>query len=247
MFGEHPFLIEKKFPLFFQAFLANWKGYKVVWNELHYHMIRDNVQEFQRGITMLRILKSKNHFITLIIGVCKTVMITEYHRFGAVINLNNILNSVFHQRHEFSVRYRMQLCKDYVTILKYLHNGHHNRTYVVCDSESLKILLTQYLLTDDLHLVFNDGDAVQHIDKTESKSVICSSQEQFGNTFIRNREYNEMNDIWKIPDVCEFFLGEYYKVKELLADIHLKCKHRNPKKRPTASQVLEIYKEVKVL
>lgn len=60
--------------------------------------------------------------------------------------------------------------------------------------------------------------------------------------------YDEKVDIWKIPDVCNFLIGDIIGASKLqlyLFDIHSKCKQDDPKLRPTAKIVLDYYKTVR--
>ena len=59
--------------------------------------------------------------------------------------------------------------------------------------------------------------------------------------------YDEATDIFKIPDVCEFFLGDAIvtELVEKLSLIRSQCKKTHPFDRPTAVQVLQFYRKLR--
>uniref|UniRef100_A0A3Q3VWF0 Protein kinase domain-containing protein n=1 Tax=Mola mola TaxID=94237 RepID=A0A3Q3VWF0_MOLML len=60
-------------------------------------------------------------------------------------------------------------------------------------------------------------------------------------------EYDERTDIWKIPDVTRFLMGRVPGgdlVHFHLFQIHVECKREDPKRRPSALEVLKAYKSV---
>uniref|UniRef100_A0A8V5FWF0 Uncharacterized protein n=1 Tax=Melopsittacus undulatus TaxID=13146 RepID=A0A8V5FWF0_MELUD len=62
--------------------------------------------------------------------------------------------------------------------------------------------------------------------------------------------YDEKTDIWKIPDVSNFFLGHVDGsdiVRLHLFDIHAACKKKDPAERPSAQEVLDTYRKVLTL
>ena len=56
--------------------------------------------------------------------------------------------------------------------------------------------------------------------------------------------YDEMVDVWKIPDVCSHFLTDYKQMLFRLFPIHNKCKEYDPGSRPKAEEVLREYQRI---
>ena len=130
---------------------------------------------------------------------------------------------------------------------------------VMCDSNDLEKTLSQYLLSDDLRLVVNDLDALPEVDNEHNLLIRCGHKQLFGD-FVAPEQlwpyedeefsdvdmpsYDEKIDIWKIPDVCHYFLNDTTGAESLhfhLFKIHKQCKSNDPQKRPTAKEVLEKY------
>lgn len=187
-------------------------------------------------------------------------MITEYYPLGESANFQNI-GRAFPKIDDISAR--LQLCIDYVEILSDLHTSSNGVMYVMCDTNSLDKLLTQYMLSDDVHLVLNDVDSVAEVTFVggELRGIKCGKQELEGEfvapeqkwtgaTDFNDTEmqtYDEKTDIWKVPDVCNFFLGsgpEATRLQLKLLDIHMACKNLNPRDRPTSMQIMWTYKKL---
>ncbi|XP_054167356.1 protein O-mannose kinase-like [Oppia nitens] len=234
----------------------------VKWNDNY--LVVSNVSDkqylsdFHHNLQMLKQL-SQNALIVQLIGWCNNDMLfTEYHPNGDANNLPHIIvkNSIHHNMTSIT----LNLCVNYVKILDYLHNSPIG-TRVMCDSNTLQKTLSQYLLTDELTLVLNDLDALPQV-ISRHKGVKCGPRQLFG-TFVapeqlwnrsdqlfsndKMREYDHRTDIWKIPDVCQWFLKTSthldYQSKLLwvlshLKDIHSQCKSIDPNLRPTANDVL---------
>lgn len=158
---------------------------------------------------------------------------------------------------------RLRLAMDYVSILHYLHNSPAGRR-VMCDSNSLEKTLSQFLLTNNFHLVVNDLDALPEVDHSRGLVVKCGHRELSGD-FVAPEQlwpftntgktfsddlmpgYDERTDIWKIPDVTRFLMGRVPGgdlVHFHLFQIHEECKKTNPELRPSALTVLNAYRSV---
>ncbi|KAK3095862.1 hypothetical protein FSP39_020096 [Pinctada imbricata] len=239
-----------------KVYLASWRGHSVVWNEPN---VQNNfTADYNHGTKMLKELQSP--YVTQILGWCNSIVITEYHKLGTARNVNEILDSSFGKADKSAAaKFRIQLCIDYAEILSYLHHGKTDKTFVMCDSNDLEKTLSQYLLTADLHLVLNDVDSLAVIDNELGNMIKCGHKELNGD-FVAPEQlwpfedrdfvdsemppYNEKTDIWKIPNVCNFFLDSHTKNKLQLMDIHLKCKNVHPNRRPSATEILETYKNI---
>ena len=109
---------------------------------------------------------------------------------------------------------------DYVKIMDYLHNSPIG-TRVMCDTATLNKLLTQYLITDDFHLVVNDLDNTP--EATDENETLCNRRKTV-RQFIPPEQrwpnisaslkmdnmppHDEKLDIWKVPVVVERLLGD---------------------------------------
>lgn len=222
----------------------------------------DYLEDFLHGLSMLQALQSPH--VVQMVGFCLEdhVMVTEHHPLGSLLNLDSVLAQEHHQKHN-TWQVRLRLAMDYVSVLHYLHNSPAGRR-VMCDSNTLDKTLSQFLLTSDFHLVVNDLDALPEVDLRRDLLVKCGHRELTGN-FVAPEQlwpfgndekpfvddlmpgYDEKTDIWKIPDVTWFLMGRVPGgdlVHFHLFQIHEQCKKEHPKLRPSALEVLEVYKSV---
>ena len=202
---------------------------------------------------------SPNPFLIQLIGWCNDdILITEFHPFGDANRLPSILNEIS-QTHNFSVR--LDLCLNYIRIIDFLHNSPIG-TRVMCDSNTLEKTLSQYLVTNDLRLVLNDLDALPRV---VDGGVKCGRRQLLG-SFVAPEQlwqrdepfndsalngYDHKTDIWKIPDVCHWFLtsepnqsefsSSVESIENELKDTINGCKSVDPSDRPSARQVLQSY------
>lgn len=222
----------------------------------------DYQEDFLHGLSMLQALQGPQ--VVQLVGFCLEAhtLVTEHHPLGSLLNLDGILAQELHQQHN-TWQIRLRLATDYVSILYYLHNSPAGRR-VMCDSNSLEKTLSQFLLTSDLRLVVNDLDALPEVDPSRGLWVKCGHRELTGDFVapeqlwpFRNKgepflddlmpAYDERTDIWKIPDVTWFLMGRVPGgdlVHFHLFQIHEECKKEDPKLRPSALDVLKVYKSV---
>ena len=241
---------------FFQVYLAQYQNYDVAYSVSLSQHYRD---DFVHGQLMLKAL-NPSKLVVQLIGFCKNIIVTQYHKLGTAANLQSLLTEgAFKQYNTVDVRFK--LCINYAEILSYLHNSPAG-VRVMCDSNDLQKTLGQFLLTDDLKLVVNDLDALPLVNRSENGSVKCGHRQLFGD-FVApeqlwpypDREYkddemplyDEKTDIWKVPDVCNYFLGSVdgaENIKFHLFKIHERCKSQDPAQRPTAQELVTHYKAV---
>ena len=194
------------------------------------------------------------------------VYVTEYHPLGNAANFADLLNNEMKLVTSYNITshdnicYRFSMCIQYVDILAFLHSSPLG-TLVMCDSNDLMKTLSQYLLTSDLSLVVNDLDATPDVNDDPYIGIKCGHQQLFGD-FVAPEQlwtqsgrfrdslmstYNEQVDIWKIPDVCSYFLGSHgssHSIKFHLFNIHKRCKHVDPTLRSSAREVLREYHRI---
>ncbi|XP_077353704.1 protein O-mannose kinase [Festucalex cinctus] len=242
-----------------KVYLAEWKGQKVAVSKLS---SLDYSQDFLHGLAMLKALQGP--LVVQLVGCCLEdhTLVTEYHPLGSLLNLNAVLAQE-QQKHRNTWQTRLLLAIDYVSILHYLHNSPAGKR-VMCDSNTLEKTLSQFLLTNDFHLVVNDLDALPEVDSSRGLLVKCGHRELSGD-FVAPEQlwpfdnigkpfsddlmhgYDERTDIWKIPDVVQFVIGRVDGgdlIHFHLFQIHKECKAEDPKLRPSALNVLTVYKAV---
>lgn len=222
---------------------------------------RRYADDFLQSQHILRQL-SPNPFIVQLIGWCnEDVLITEYHAFGDATRLASILTETF-QSNNFSVR--LDLCLNYIRIIDFLHNSPIG-VRVMCDSNTLEKTLSQYLVTNELGLVLNDLDALPQV---VNEGVKCGPRQLFGQ-FVAPEQlwpydrpfddnamkgYDHKTDVWKIPDVCHWFLtlgrndsqfnSSVQRIERSLRNTIDGCKRADPRDRPSAREVLQSYSKV---
>ncbi|KAM7393432.1 hypothetical protein PAMA_008198 [Pampus argenteus] len=242
-----------------KVYLAEWKGQKVALSKLS---SPDYLEDFLHGLSMLQTLQGPQ--VVQLVGFCLEdhALVTEYHPFGSLLNLDGVLTQERQQQRN-TWQMRLTLAIDYISILHYLHNSPAGRR-VMCDSSSLEKTLSQFLLTSDFHLVVNDLDALPEVDQSKGLLVKCGHRELTGDFVAPEQlwpfrkkgkpfsddlmtEYDERTDIWKIPDVTRFLMGRVSGgdlVHFHLFQIHKECKNKVPDLRPSALDVLKVYKSV---
>ena len=209
-----------------------------------------------------KVLKWRCTFqIIQLIGYCNNVFITEYHKFRSADKLIPMLEQPEYQKYN-TLQTRFRFCLNYAKIIEFFHNSPYG-TRIMCDTNDLRKLLSQYLVTSDLWLVANDLDALPKVNRTAGLLAKCGPRRIFGD-FVAPEQlwpfaerpfsdsempgYDEKTDIWKLPDVCEHFLGDIQgvlSVKLHLFKIHKQCKSADPLERPTASEIVKEYMRVK--
>ena len=169
-----------------------------------------------------------------------------YYKHGSAKNVGKLL-----QKPEFShfnnIQTRFQLLEDYVKVMNFMHTSSIG-VRVFCDSGTLGKLLSQYLITDDFHLVVNDLDNAP--DARQVEGIVCNHKfaresnswfapEQRG---LSESDSDEKVEIWKIPVIAQKLLGNVNGssfVKSKLEEIMARCQATNPQQRPKANEVVQ--------
>lgn len=210
--------------------------------------------DYFHGSKMISLLQPSN-YITQLVGVCGDQYLTEYHKHGSAENFHKIIKSYEEQNSLFT---RFNMCINFIEVLNFLHNSPVG-TAVMCDANSLDKMLSQFLIADDFHLIANDLDALPVVDRNGIK---CGKKQIFG-TFVAPEQlwphknktfddkdmphYDEKIDIWKVPDVCQFFIGNVRGGNILsfyLFEINKLCKDALPKKRPNSKHLLLEFRKI---
>lgn len=235
------------------VFYGEWNGVRVVYNQGHLQ------QDFQHGLEMLQALAPHPRLV-LPLGFCGDVLITLRYKLGSAERVDEVLASEeYKQFDNCATRFRMAY--DYVTILAYLHSSPIG-VRVMCDSADLKKTLSQYLITDGLRLILNDVDALPEVNHGEGRLIRCGHRELFGEFLAPEQKwpfpgepftddkmpmYDEKVDIWRIPPVVEFLMGQTAgscPALTQLVEIHTKCRNIDARQRPSAQEVFEWYEMV---
>ncbi|KAF7710567.1 protein O-mannose kinase [Silurus meridionalis] len=239
-----------------QVYLSEWQGQKVALCALSSEQYK---ADFLHGLSMLRSLQSVR--VVALVGVCEEdgVFVTEYHPLGSALTLDSTL-AKDRYRSQDTWHVRLRLALDYVVFLVFLHNS-PGGTRVMCDSNDLHKTLSQFLLTSDLRLLANDLDALPLVDP-RGQGIKCGNRELMGEFVAPEQRwpygevsfsddlmpgYNEKSDIWKIPDVTHALLSHVPGSDVIhlhLFEIHAACKRQDPKLRPSAHEVLSVYRSV---
>ena len=169
------------------------------------------------------------------------------HGSGKTIG-NRLQEPQFSQYNNLQTRF--QLIVDYVKVMNYLHNSPVG-TIVMCDTANIRKALSQYLITDDFHLIVNDLDNTPRVG--EADGILCGhrratasnswfSPEQRGLSESGSKsKTDEKIEIWRIPAVMELLLGNVdgsSLVKNEVEKVLTRCRATNPQQRPTAKEIV---------
>ena len=252
-----------------QYTVGGWTFYTARWN--NYDIIYALFKKFDDGklVDFGAIERLMPHDKLLyLIGRCDHKESTQllFAKNSAVLGHADELDFVLAQKTDCDYEFvRFRLAMDYVQILAHLHSN-ITETFVLCNSHSLSLLLSQFLITEDLRLVLGAYDNLPALNagsKNLDAKVKCSQKELKGGfvapeqkwpyqsskvfNYAQQPGYTEKADIWKIPDVTRVLLnkkGDHQTILDLLEVIHRKCKNLAPSTRPTATQVLQEYQFV---
>ncbi|KAL9975564.1 hypothetical protein ACROYT_G012739 [Oculina patagonica] len=189
-------------------------------------------------------------FVTRLIGKCheKLEFVTMYYKHGSAENVSRLLRQPELSQYN-NIQTRFQLIVDYVKIMNYMHNSPIG-TRVMCDTATMRKLLSQYLITDDFHLVLNDVDNTP--DVRQENGILCNSLKRNSSWLAPEKRWpfrldlmpknNEKIEIWKIPEIVLRLLGSVEGssfVKSELERVMERCQATNPLERPTANELLQ--------
>ena len=200
----------------------------------------------------------KPSVILQLVGHCNETIVTELH---PMLDARDLEKRLQEYPLYNNLKTRMQLCISFVDILRALHSGYDGKIYVQCDAGSLLKLAGQFLLTEDFHLVLSDVDSMEAIELNGKirKLIKCTVWGELKGYFPAPEQlwpykghfkaskmplYDEKVEIWKIPDMCLYFLGDdasSLKLMQSLKPIHKRCKSRDSRKRPSAEEVHKAY------
>lgn len=235
-----------------KVYLAKYKTSNIVWSELNNEAYR---KDFSDHIQMIKALQISAR-VTQYLGECnRSILFTKFYPFGDPIKFRLLAKNLW--KHLLNRTICINLCLSYISLVEYLHESHAG-VRVMCDSNDLFKLLSQLLITDNFRVIANDLDALPEV---TSAGIHCGHRQIKGHFAAPEQlwpfpdkpfnesempTYNEKIDIWKLPDVCLWFLelcnlGDHFSDK--LHSVNQECKNVNPRLRPNASYVYNVYKE----
>ena len=154
---------------------------------------------------------------------------------------------------------RFKLAMDYVRLLHYLHL-HPSGPYVLCNSHSLEVLLSQFAVSAHFELLLVNFENLPG----GHDPVVCTRKELRGDfvapeqtwPFSHYRMFNpdeqpgyyHTSDLWKVPDVTKWFLGDSKECRNILnylAGVHHGCKSSDFTWRPSAKEILTEYESIR--
>lgn len=248
-------------------YVARWNNYNIIYTQL----IKSDDSMPADFSTIQRLLPHDN--LMYLIGECNREESTQLLFAGSINDILGCaarLDSVLVLRPVCDneiVRYRVAM--GYIQILAHLHSN-MTRALVLCNSHSLPLLLSQFLIAEDLRLILGAYDNlpvlnVQDTESLEANSKVKCSRKELKGSFVAPEQkwpyqsskvfnyaqqpgYTEKTDIWKIPDMTRALLNKkndnYQNILDLLEAVHRKCKNLEPSSRPTAAEVLQEYQFV---
>ena len=240
--------------------------YQASWKSIHTVTIsilksQEYHDDYSHGVNMLLAFQQSDH-VTKYVGRCKHMLISEYHPNGSMLNLSRVLENA--KNFDRTPQNCLGLCVIYSQILHFLHASPAG-VRVMCDSNDLDKLLSQFLITDDLKFIANDLDALPEV-LQGSQGITCGPREIVSDFVApeqlwpyENKEfdlseqpqYSEKTDIYKAAAVCEFIMNQCCSQNHCQSDevdynkplttIYDNCRNRNSHLRPTAYELMNAY------
>jgi len=247
--------------------LGKWRGQDVVYTRPVFEFEK-YVQHFKEIVTAdYENMKSlaHNHQIAQLIGFCSEdgTLVTEYFPLKDLSQIHRLLqNETFN-----SAAFHINMCLKYAKLLDFLHNSPIG-SRSMCDTCTLENTLKQYTLRDDFAIVANDLDYLLQPNQCKIMYNQCKiftdiftppeirNYTKFNNNqvwgckdVLINGDIDEKTDIWKIPDVCDFMLGDFkrqlpHSTQEVINGLHGSCKNQRPDLRPSARLVAHQYETI---
>lgn len=203
--------------------------------------------DFIHNIHMLSNFSHFNSRYTVqYLGNCDhRILFTKFYKLGPLSNLFFLLKESHLFKQPLQSRDCFQFCIRYAKVIDYLHNSPIG-TRVMCDSNDLAKLASQFLIDDDLSIVANDLDALPD---ASSNPIQCGNRSLIGDLIAPEQKinsfYDQSIDIYKIPFVCNYLLSLCAPPDDLLdllvSQLHTKCLHELPSQRPTSKQLVREY------
>lgn len=224
--------------------------------------------DFQHNIHMLRnfTLRFRSKYTAHFLGECDgRLLFTKFYRLGPLNGLYHLLprlvspsnrgDQKVNQKVDPQINTRpneakdcFQFCISYARVIDYLHHSPIGRR-VMCDSNDLTKLASQFLIDDDLSIVVNDLDALP--DATDHP-IKCGNRSLYGDLIAPEQRspqatYDHRIDIYKLPFVCNYIRSLCPKnelLELLLTPLHAQCLDQLPSNRPDSSEIIAEYLKI---
>lgn len=235
-----------------RVYAANWQGHTVTMSTLSKAKRKEEGEreEFHHDVKMLTEF-SGSPYVSQILGSCDNQFITASYPYGSLLKFKKYLEHHSDRRRHLA----SELCKSYVEVMNFLHD--RRLPLLLCSSVDLNHTLTQFLITVNDRVVINDVDSLTPVGE---RGVVCKNHALKGNfvapeqhwpfgksKFVKAKmpTYDEKSDIWKIPEVCGFLYDTAdEKIDERLNNIFAQCKSVDPKRRPSALEILKTFHHI---
>ena len=203
------------------------------------------LDDFLNNIYMLRNFTLFNsRYTTQYLGECDNkILFTRFYSLGPLSNLAFILKDKFLFKNLKS-KHCFHFCISYVRVIDYLHSSPLGRR-VMCDSNDLAKLASQFLIDDDFNLIANDLDALPD---ASFELIQCGQNQLIGDLIAPEQRtqsyYDQQIDIYKLPFICNYILNECPNdelLNLLISRLHRRCLSQLPSKRPNSSEILNEY------
>ena len=236
-------------------FLANWNSFRVVYVQMNHDMLTDSLGTDSTWKTATKLAPHPN--LLYPVGSCAATNTMVYGVTEEIYPLTQLESFLERNKcNNWMVRFKLAI--DYVQLLHYLHL-HPSGPYVLCNSHSLDILLSQFAVSQHLELLLVNFENLPG----GHQPVVCS-REQLRGSFVAPEQnwpyshykmfnadeqpgYFHTSDIWKVPDITNYLLGssrESEKILNYMVTIHRKCKSTDHMWRPSAREILTEYKSI---
>lgn len=237
-------------------FIANWNTFRVMYAQKIGVLGNYSSHNFE-NTWGTAVELSPYHSFLYPIGLCADTDTIVYGLKDEIFPLTQ-LDSILNRNNCNNWVVRFKLAMDYVRLLQYLHL-HPSGPYILCNSHSLNTLISQFAISDHLELLLTNFENIP----AGNQPIVCSQKELHGKfiapeqswPFSHYKMFNPddqpgyfyTTDIWKVPDVTQYFLGtskESEKVLNYLVLIHRKCKSKDYLQRPSVKEILKEYETI---
>lgn len=163
--------------------LGNWQYYLAEWKS-HEVLYAKPLTELVVSFKALRDLPPHSNLLYPI-GLCEEIYTVIFSHEGSIVGSANQLDSILKQTGCDNWLIRFRLCLNYVDILSVLHLLTTGPS-VLCNSHTLELTLSQFLITRDFRLVLATFDNLPQSDvKGDSgRSLIKCSERELEGEFV---------------------------------------------------------------
>lgn len=231
-----------------QYYRAEWKGYEIIYATF------DTLAESAIDYATIQLFSPSSNFLYPV-GFCEERSVVLFASNSTLMEVGSHFAAAFDRHPQCNnCRVRLHMATSYAEILTRLHAA--NTT--LCNSHTLPQLLSQFLITEDFSFILATLD---NLPRDTTGPILCQWRELRG-SFVAPEQnwphgaikifnsddqpkYTRLADVWKVPDVVSAVLSSACRdVLDYLYRIHVKCKDFDPRRRPTAAELLKEYRYV---